>query len=119
MAIVRGNAYLGANAHAIALGAGELQEYPVIRSRSYVVKDLRGFAKRGHDHGNAAGVVEIAEGHATIGTCKLKIGAGGRADVLELLAVEVAKHGVWLGIGSAGGQQVDVVHNIGASHKQV
>ena len=49
----------------------------------------------------------------------LKVGAGGCAHVLELVAAQIAENRVRLGVAAVGSEQADVVQHIRTRDKQV
>src|SRR5579864_7572925 len=84
-----------------------------------VVKDLN-LPTQHRDHSiDAAIVIQVAEGGATMNRFHLEIRSRRRTYVLKLSVSKIAKDRTWLRIFSAGGQYADVVENVGACDEQI
>src|ERR1700722_912409 len=119
VAILGGKADLCADCHAIALGAHQVQQDPMVVVTRDVVKQLNWPAQHGDHHVHAAVVVEISESYASMSSLQLEVCSSGGADILEFPVPEVSENRIWLGVPPVRIDKIDVVDHIRTGDKQV
>src|ERR1700722_7619829 len=90
MAIFGRDVNLCSDAHAVAPGSDELQNYPMISGLGNIVKELNLTTQYRNYRIDTAIVIQVAEGGATMNGFHLEIRSGGYTDVLKLGVSKVA-----------------------------